>query len=100
MIFISQIFLMILIMVLQSAILKKKYLWLLPFFMAVTSYYANMRRTMRTAIVSYFLKLVCRYFSLVTLFSIFVSVTFFLYTFLYVSQPMKPHYPFLKTIIC
>ena len=41
-----------------AAILKKISLWLLPFYMAVatSSYYERMSRTMRTAVVSYFLK--------------------------------------------
>ena len=39
--------------------MKKNYLWLLPFYMAVATYfyYENMRRTMRNAIVLYHLKL-------------------------------------------
>ena len=42
----------------RAAILKKSSLWLLPFYMAVAtySYYKKVRRTMRTAIVSYLLK--------------------------------------------
>ena len=40
-----------------AAILKKSYLWLLPFYMAVATscYYKKVRRTMCTAIVSYLL---------------------------------------------
>ena len=39
--------------------MKKNYLWLLPFYRAVATYfyYENMRRTMRNAIVLYLLKL-------------------------------------------
>ena len=39
----------------RAAISTKNYLWLLPFFMAVATscYYLKVRRTMRTAIVSY-----------------------------------------------
>ena len=39
----------------RLAILKKNSLWLLPFYMAVATYcyYEKVRRTMRTAIVSY-----------------------------------------------
>ena len=42
----------------RAAILKKKFLWLLPFYMGVATYfyYEKVRRTMRTAIVSYLLK--------------------------------------------
>ena len=41
----------------RAAISTKNYLWLLSFFMAVaTSYYLKVRRTMRTAIVSFLLK--------------------------------------------
>ena len=42
----------------RAAISKKSSLWLLPFYMAVTTYcyYEKVRRTMRTAIVSYLLK--------------------------------------------
>ena len=42
----------------RVAILKKKILWLLPFYMAVATYfyYEKVRRTMRTAIISYLLK--------------------------------------------
>ena len=42
----------------RAAILKKNYLWLLPFYMAVAiyCYYEKVLRTMRTAIVSYLLK--------------------------------------------
>ena len=42
----------------RAAILKKSSLWLLPFYMAVATYcyYKKVRRTMRTAIVSYLLK--------------------------------------------
>ena len=42
----------------RAAILKKKYLWLLSFFMPVAAsyYYEKLRRTMRTAFVSYLLK--------------------------------------------
>ena len=38
----------------RAAILKKNYLWLLPFSMVVATYfyYEKVRRTMRTAIVS------------------------------------------------
>ena len=45
-------------MVTGPAILKKKILWLLLFYTAVAAYfyYEKMRRTMRTAIVSYLLK--------------------------------------------
>ena len=43
----------------RAAILKKNPLCLLPFFMAVTTYlyYENVHRTIRTAIVSYLLKM-------------------------------------------
>ena len=42
----------------KGAILKKNYPWLLPFFMAVDTYYCyeKVRRTMRNAIVSYLVK--------------------------------------------
>ena len=42
----------------RAAILKKNYLWLLPFYMAVATYFYNEKvcRTMRTTIVSYLLK--------------------------------------------
>ena len=42
----------------RAAILKKNFLWLLPFYMAVATYcyYAKVRRTIRNAIVSYLLK--------------------------------------------
>ena len=42
----------------RAAILKKKSLWLLPLYTAVATYfyYENVRRTMRTAIVSNLLK--------------------------------------------
>ena len=42
----------------RATILKKSFLWLLPFYMAVATYcfYKKIRRTMRTAIVSYLLK--------------------------------------------
>ena len=42
----------------RTAILMKNSLCLLPFFMAVAtySYYKNVRRTVRTAIISYLLK--------------------------------------------
>ena len=42
----------------RAAILKKKFLWLLPFYMVVATYfyYEKVRRTMRTAIMSYLLK--------------------------------------------
>ena len=38
----------------RAAVLKKKILWLLPFYMVVATYfnYEKVRRTMRTAIVS------------------------------------------------
>ena len=41
----------------RAAILKKNYLWLLPFYMAVATYcyYEKVRRMMRTANVSYLL---------------------------------------------
>ena len=41
----------------SAAILKKKYLWLLPLYMVVATYfcYERMRRMMRTATVSNFL---------------------------------------------
>ena len=44
----------------RAAILKKKYLWLLPHFMPVagSSYYEKVHRTMRTSNVSYLLKTV------------------------------------------
>ena len=44
-----------------TAILKKNSLWLLPFYMVVATYfyYEKVRRTMRTAIVSNLLKIVC-----------------------------------------
>ena len=47
----------------RGAILKKNYLWLLPFYIAVATYfyYEKLRRTMRTAIVSYQLKLIRAY---------------------------------------
>ena len=42
----------------KAALLKKKPLWLLSFYMDVASYYyyEKVRRTMRTAIVSYLLR--------------------------------------------
>ena len=42
----------------RAAILKKNSLWLLPFYIAVATYwyYEKLRRTMRNAIVSYLLK--------------------------------------------
>ena len=40
-----------------AAILKKNYLWLLPFYMATYCYYEMVHRTMHTAIVSYLFKL-------------------------------------------
>ena len=42
----------------RAATLKKTSLWLLPFYMVVATYcyYEKVRRTMRTAIVSYLLK--------------------------------------------
>ena len=42
----------------RATILKKNYLWLLPFYMVVATYfyYEKVRRTMRTAIVSNLLK--------------------------------------------
>ena len=42
----------------RVAVLKKNSLWLLPFYMVVATsfYYAKVRRTMRTAIVSNLLK--------------------------------------------
>ena len=42
----------------RAVILKKNSLWLLPFYMAVATYfyYEKVRRTMRNAIISYFLK--------------------------------------------
>ena len=42
----------------RAATLKKSSLWLLPFYMAVATYfyYEKVRRTMLTAIVSYLLK--------------------------------------------
>ena len=42
----------------RAAILKKNFLWLLPFYMAVATYcyYGKVRRTIRNAIVSYLLK--------------------------------------------
>ena len=42
----------------RAAILRKNYLWLPPFYMAVATYcyYEKVRRTMRAAIVSYLLK--------------------------------------------
>ena len=42
----------------RAAILKKSSLWLLPTYMALATYcyYEKVRRTMRTAIVSYFIK--------------------------------------------
>ena len=42
----------------RVAILRKSALWLLPFYMdeAAYCYYKKVRRTMRTAIVSYLLK--------------------------------------------
>ena len=47
-----------------AAGLKKSFLWLLPFYVAVATYfyYERLRRTMRTAIVSYLLKInvLCR----------------------------------------
>ena len=41
----------------KEAILKKNYLWLLPFYMTVATYfyYEKVRRTMRTVIASYLL---------------------------------------------
>ena len=49
----------------RAAILKKNCLWLLPFYMAVASccYYEKVRRTMRTAIVSYLFKYFYSFFS-------------------------------------
>ena len=43
----------------RAAILKKSSLWLLPSYMAVATYcyYEKVRRTMRTAVVSYLLKM-------------------------------------------
>ena len=43
----------------RAAILKKNPLWLLPFYMAVATscYYEKVRRTMRTAVISYLLKM-------------------------------------------
>ena len=42
----------------RAAILKKNYLWLLPFYMVVVTYFFDekVRRTMRTVIVSNLLK--------------------------------------------
>ena len=42
----------------RAAILKKIFLWLLPFYAAVAThfYYEKVRRTMRTPLVSYLLK--------------------------------------------
>ena len=42
----------------RTAILKKSFLWRLPFYMAVATYcyYEKVRRTRRTATVSYLLK--------------------------------------------
>ena len=42
----------------RAAVLKKNYLWLLPFYMAVATYlyYEKVGITMRTAIASYLLK--------------------------------------------
>ena len=41
----------------RTTVLKKRFFWLLPFYMAVGTYchYEKVRRTMRTAIVSYVL---------------------------------------------
>ena len=43
----------------RAAILRKNYVWLLPFYIAVATYFLckKMHRTMRTAVVSYFLKI-------------------------------------------
>ena len=45
----------------KAAIIKKNSLWLLPFYMVVAAYfyYEKLCRTMRTAIVSDFLKIFC-----------------------------------------
>ena len=41
-----------------AAIMKKNYVWLLPFYMVVATYcyYENVHQTMHNAIVSYLLK--------------------------------------------
>ena len=50
----SQIFFNDINLVYRAAVLKKKILWLLPFYMVVATYfnYEKVRRTMRTAIAS------------------------------------------------
>ena len=48
----------------RAAILKENPLWLFPFYMTVANscYYEKVRRTMRTAVVSYLLKLFVKTF--------------------------------------
>ena len=54
-----------------AAILKKNHKWLLPFYMAVATYFYNEKvcRTMHTAIVSYLLK-----WTLISGFSVFYTI--------------------------
>ena len=56
----SQIFFNDINHVYRAAILKKKFLWLLPFDMVVATYFCHekVRRTMRTAIISNLLKII------------------------------------------
>ena len=58
----------------KAALLKKNSLWLLSFYMDVVSYcfYKKVRRTMRTAIVSYFYS-----FSVFLLFLLFLFLYFY-----------------------
>ena len=44
----------------RTAVMKKNYLWLLPFFMAVVTYfyYEKVCKAMHTAIISYILKFI------------------------------------------
>ena len=62
----------------RAAILKKKILWLLPFYMAVTTYfyYEKVRRTMRSATVSNLLKVVLKTFKRIIYIVFMVSFIF------------------------
>ena len=59
----------------RAAILKKRSLWLLPFYMVFATYfyYEKVRRTMRTAIVSNLLKYGFHVFKVVKIDVIFIS---------------------------
>ena len=83
--FASQIFLNDISHGYRVAIIKKNYLWLLPFHMAVAIYfcYEKVHKTMRTAIASNLLK-VCLSKPQIIYLSIYISVSIYIYIYIYI----------------